>query len=157
MPTKMIYCLLHMNIIPCNILILEKIIRLSIICPGLPQGSTLSPFSYSFDTSEVDLCLPRNCSLIQYADDLAVYCSDAHSECIERCIQTACYRLNGFYEDIGLTISERKSELVLFQENSHTRIPNICILINGKPLPLSQSFRYLGVIFDRKFDLEQPC
>jgi hypothetical protein len=51
---------------------------------GLPPGSSLSPFSYSFYTSEIDRCFPENCSLMQYAKDLEVYSPHYHSEGTQR-------------------------------------------------------------------------
>jgi hypothetical protein len=45
---------------------------------GLPQGSALSPFLYNFYTSRVDRVLPISCSMLQYADDLAVSVSHVH-------------------------------------------------------------------------------
>jgi ribonuclease HI len=115
---------------------------------GLPQGSALSPFSYSFYTSEVDRCLPENCSLLQYADDLAVYSSNSHSQIAIRRIQVACNNLNNFFAKIGLSVSEKKSEIMIFSRKHSD--PEAQITLNGTPLKLSNTFRYLGVVFDRK-------
>jgi hypothetical protein len=82
---------------------------------GFPHDSVLSPFSYSFYTSQADRVLPVRCSMLQYADDLAVYVS----------LQSACAGLNEFFRDIGLSISESKSELVLFSRK-HTN-PSVCV------------------------------
>jgi hypothetical protein len=43
---------------------------------GFPQGSVLSPFSYSFYTSQADRILPVRCSMLRYADDVVVYASN---------------------------------------------------------------------------------
>jgi hypothetical protein len=50
----------------------------------LPQELAPSPFSYSFYTSEVDRCLPENCRLMQFNDDLAVNSSHYHSKVAQR-------------------------------------------------------------------------
>lgn len=125
-----------------------QMIQSSIGYKGLPQGSSLSPFSYSFYTSEVDLSIPRDCSLIQYADDLAVYYSHKDAKVAQIKIQSACNQLNSFFEKIGLSVSEKKSEIVLFSRK-HTN-EDIQILMNGSRMPVSETFRYLGVVFDRK-------
>jgi ribonuclease HI len=125
-----------------------KVMATSVGYKGLPQGSSLSPFSYSFYTSEVDYCLPANCSLVQYADDLAVYSSDAHANCIQNTIQIAINLLDVFFSNIGLSISEKKSELVFFSRKHTTPIAQIGL--NGRLLTVSNNFRYLGVIFDQK-------
>jgi ribonuclease HI len=115
---------------------------------GLPQGSALSPFSYSFYTAEVDLNLPNECSLLQYADDLAVYSSGRQLNRVCRTIQTACAYLNNFFRNRGLQISETKSELVLFSRK-HSN-PPVNVSLNGRLLPVEPTFKYLGVVFDQK-------
>jgi ribonuclease HI len=115
---------------------------------GLPQGSSLSPFSYSFYTSDVDTCIPSDCSIVQYADDLAIYSSNVNEIFIQNSIQLALFELDKFFSDIGLSISEKKSELVLFSRKHST--PNVQVSLNGRLLKVSDHFRYLGVIFDRK-------
>jgi ribonuclease HI len=125
-----------------------KVVASSIGFKGLPQGSALSPFSYSFYTSEVDSCLPSNCSLVQYADDLAVYCSHKHAASAQTTIQTALGKLDRFFLNIGLSISEKKSELVLFSRKRST--PTIQVFLNDRLLTVSKNFRYLGVVFDEK-------
>jgi hypothetical protein len=73
---------------------------------GLPQRSVLSPFSYSFYTSQADRVFPIRCSM-QYAYDLAVL------EIVQRIVQSACAGLDEFFRDIQLSIFESKSQLVL--------------------------------------------
>jgi hypothetical protein len=79
---------------------------------GLPQGSALSSFLYNFYTSRADRVLPISCSMLQYADYLAVSVSHVHVEIVQRTVQSVCDGLNGVLRNIGLSISE--SELVLF-------------------------------------------
>jgi hypothetical protein len=63
---------------------------------GLPQGSALSPLSFSFYTSQADRILPVCCSVLQYADDLAVYASHVDVENVQRMVQPACTGPNKF-------------------------------------------------------------
>jgi hypothetical protein len=86
--------------------------------------------------------------MLQYADDLAVYASHVVVENVQRTVQSACVGLNEFFRDIGLSISESKSELVLFSMR-HIN-PLICMTLNGQYMPVVPEFRYLGVVFDRK-------
>jgi hypothetical protein len=111
---------------------------------GLPQGSVLSPFSYSFYTSQADRVLPVRCSMLHYADELAVYASHVDVENVQRTVQSACTGLNAFFRDIVLLISE----LVLFSRE-HT-YPSVCVTLNGKCMSVVPKFRYLGVVFDEK-------
>jgi hypothetical protein len=63
-------------------------------------------------------------------------------------MSTTCAGLNEFFMNIGLSISESKSELVLFSRK-HTN-PSVCVTLNGQCMPVVPKFRYLGVVFDRK-------
>jgi hypothetical protein len=85
---------------------------------------------------------------LQYADDLAIYAVNYDVGNIQQTIQSACASLNGFFLGIGLSISEAKSELVLFSRR-HTN-PPICVSLNGRSMPVVPNFRYLGVVFDGK-------
>jgi hypothetical protein len=119
---------------------------------GLPQGSALSPFSYGFYTSQADWFLPARCSILQYADYLAIYAAHYDVGNIQRTIQTACARLNGFFSE-GLGSQYRRlslfcSALVLFSRK-HTN-PPISVSLNGRFMPVVPNFRYLGVVFDGK-------
>jgi hypothetical protein len=81
---------------------------------SLPQGSALSPFLYSFFTSLADRVLPVRCSMLQYADDLALYVYNVDVENVQRTVQSACDGFNVVFREIGLSISESKSQLILF-------------------------------------------
>jgi hypothetical protein len=85
----------------------------------------------------------------KYADDLAVYAVHYDVGNIHRSIQSACASRNGlFFRGVRLSISEAKSELVLFSRK-HTN-PPIYVSLNGRLMPVVPNFRYLGVVFDRK-------
>jgi hypothetical protein len=73
-------------------------------------------------------------------------CNDVEN--VQQTVQSACAALNEFFRDIGLSISESKSELVLFSRK-HTN-PSVCVAINGQCLSVVPKFRYLGVVFDGK-------
>jgi hypothetical protein len=57
---------------------------------GLPQGPALSPFSYGSYASQADRILPVRCSMLQYADDLAICASHVDVENVQRTVQYAC-------------------------------------------------------------------
>jgi hypothetical protein len=66
--------------------------------------------------------------MLQYVDDLVVYTSHAEVENVQRTVQSSCAGLNEFFKDIGLSISESKSELVLFARK-HTNL-SVCVTLN---------------------------
>jgi ABC-type sugar transport system ATPase subunit len=69
---------------------------------GLPQGSVLSPFMYM-------AFLHRMCSILQYADDLVVFVSGKHVGAARDCLQASLTRLMSWFEDLGLSLSAKKS------------------------------------------------
>jgi hypothetical protein len=79
-------------------LVVECVVFMSLV-----QSSTLSPFSYNFFNSQADRVLPVRCSMLQTE-------------------QSAFDGLNGFFRDIGLSISESKSEFVLLSRKD----TNLC-------------------------------
>jgi hypothetical protein len=77
--------------------------------------------------------------MLQYADDLVVYASHVDDvENVQRTVQFA---------NIGLSILESKSELMLFSRK-HTN-PSVCVTLNGQCLSVVPEFRYLGVVYQK--------
>jgi hypothetical protein len=76
--------------------------------------------------------------MLQYADDLTVYVAHDDVEKVQWTVQSACDGLNGFFRNIGLSISESKSELVLFSIK-HTN-PSVCVTLNGQCTPVGPKF-----------------
>jgi hypothetical protein len=103
---------------------------------GLPQGSVLSPFLYSPLGSDVDRFIPAGCGILQYADDVVVYASHRIRE-IARAF---------FVDMVGLTITAVHSKAMMFSRKHHK--PDVTLWIDGRSLPQTKEFKYLGVFFD---------
>jgi hypothetical protein len=65
-----------------------------------------------------------------------------------RWVQSTWAGFNQFFWDIGLSIPESKSELVLFSRK-HTN-PSVCVTLNGQCMSVVPEFRYRGVVFHGK-------
>jgi hypothetical protein len=85
-------------------------------------------------TSLISFMVP--CSLLQYPKDLAVYVPHVDVENVQATVQSACDGLNGFFRDIRLSISESKSEFVLFSRK-YTN-PSVCVTLNGQCMPVAR-------------------
>jgi hypothetical protein len=105
---------------------------------GLPQGSALTSFSYSFYTTQATLV---RCWILQYADDLTVYASHDVLENVQRTVQSACAGLNEFFRD------SRYLSSYYSQGNTN---PSVYVTLNGQCMSVVPKFRYLGVVFDGK-------
>lgn len=81
-------------------------------------------------------------SLLMYADD-AVVMADTAAQ-----LQTLMSCVDGWCCDHSMTISVKKSEVVVFNAaKSAARL--VRIMVQGKRLPVSDAFKYLGVWFHR--------
>jgi hypothetical protein len=72
--------------------------------------------------------------MLQYADDLTVYVAQYDVENVKWTVQSAFDGLNRFFRNIGLSISESKSELVLFSIK-HTN-SSVYVTLNGHCMPV---------------------
>jgi hypothetical protein len=86
--------------------------------------------------------------LFVHTDDLAVYVSHFDLENVQRTVQSACAGLNGVFRDIEVSVSESKTEVVLFSRK-HIN-PSVYVTLNGHGMPVVPKFRYFGVVFDGK-------
>jgi hypothetical protein len=106
----------------------------------------MSPLLYNVLETGMDRFIPSGCNFLQYADDIVVYSSHHIFKIASTLVQTACSSLSVFFSMSGLTISASKSEVVLFSRK-HLQ-PVVSMRVNGRLLPQSMSFKYLGVFYN---------
>jgi len=123
---------------------------------GVKQGCPLSPtlFGIFIDSlqSHVTQCLPHagpaldtaphlRMSLLIYADDTAILANSAEElQQLVSCVDDWCTAH-------GMTISTAKSEVVVFGSKWKVAVRDVHVHVQGKCLPVSQAFKYLGVWF----------
>ena len=115
---------------------------------GLAQGSVLSPLLYNLYTSQIDSLLHPEVNIIQYADDVLIYTKGLEGQNIQNAIQVSLNNLDKWYKSIGLGISHKKTEFVIFSKKY--KLPEIRLHINDITVPKKLYFKYLGVTFDSK-------
>ncbi|XP_055608580.1 uncharacterized protein LOC129755905 isoform X1 [Uranotaenia lowii] len=115
---------------------------------GLPQGSCLSPLLYNFYIREIDACIAQNCTLRQLADDCVVHITGKTDTQIKPPLQETLNNLSHWARNLGIEFSPSKTELVVFSRKHSP--PQIELLMIGRTLTQSLSFKYLGVWFDSK-------
>ena len=117
---------------------------------GVRQGCPLSPtlFGIFFDglhdhfrtvcpSGGLQLGSGRRVPFLCYADDVVLLSESGPG------LQQLIDGMHAFCCSAGLTISIAKSEVVVFHGTSTGRVWSVC----GRPLPQSQSFKYLGLVF----------
>lgn len=116
---------------------------------GLPQGSVLSPLLYSLYTSDLDTTVNCFCKILQYADDIVLYCSsNSFHDAFSR-LNSALYYLDFWLSDHGLSLSPSKSSAMVFTRRR--RIPDTLELqFQGQTIALCDRVKFLGVILDPK-------
>lgn len=121
---------------------------------GVPQGSVLSPTLYAIYTS--DFKTQRNQSAAFYADDTAIIINGKVSNAIVKNMKKALIHTEKYFNKWKIKINQDKTQATIFPFNkSPKRIPRTSLNIQGSEIPLLDSVKYLGVIFDKKLTFKQ--
>ncbi|XP_045495601.1 uncharacterized protein LOC123694256 [Colias croceus] len=121
-----------------------------LVFKGLPQGSVLSPLLYSIYTWDLDKSIPSYCSVLQYADDIALYASSDNMDVITFRLNSALAYLENWMSDHGLSLSPSKSNVVVFSKKR--LIPQPVILLENSSIPVVNKIKFLGVVLDQKLN-----
>ena len=115
---------------------------------GIPQGSVLGPLGFLLFIN--DLSNSSNFLTKLFADDACLLDSAKDLITLQAKVNTG---INKVYELMicnKLTVNVEKSKVMLFSPKSRTRNSSLSIKINGIPLEIVQSYRYLGLHIDHQ-------
>jgi len=129
---------------------------------GVKQGDPLSPLLFGLFIDRIDSFLQQKCPfigarlreqiirLILYADDLTLI-AEVHEE-----LQQLLDALLEFSQGVGLTVSVKKSEVLVFNKQKNTGM--FKFKYNGDDLKITESFIYLGsFLCDDTVDKRAQC
>jgi ribonuclease HI len=115
---------------------------------GLPQGSVLSPTLFNLYCHDLEAMIPDDCSIIQYADDIAIYCSNKNIKSAAKSISSALEKVSIWMYNNSLKLSAHKSQTVMFSRK-HSN-PEITLKCEGIPIPQVDEVKFLGLLINRK-------
>ena len=131
----------------------DKIISDNVnMAAGTPQGAVLSPtlFNIFVDNLKKNLGIDENINLAQYADDVALWISDACPRRAEARMNKVLQRLAKWTCDWRIQLAPEKSVFIFFSRRPTHQRMTVRIELLGKVLQQVQSHRFLGVRFDEK-------
>lgn len=118
---------------------------------GTPQGGILSPTLFNvLMTMLLDIKLPEGCTLISYADDLALIVAGGRGPRIHT-TRKALNILQDACDDLGLKISTTKTKAMRFGK----RNTKLNLKIYGQDIEWVAKFQYLGVWIDQNLTFVQ--
>ena len=104
-----------------------------------------------------DRCSARcssTAATIQFADDVAAYCSADTTQAVASTLSTAVSSLASWLEERGLILNEKKSQ-VLTVFSGRDAGPRVTILCRSQALPTVTCAKYHGVITDEGLNFQQ--
>ena len=117
---------------------------------GVPQGSILSPILFEIKINSIVKELNPNINSSLYVDDFCIlYSSRAALPVLERQIQLQLTKLEKWANQNGFKFSPTKTTAVHFCERRKC-IRNQDLFLYKSRLPVKDSVRFLGVIFDKR-------
>jgi hypothetical protein len=118
---------------------------ISSIKAGVPQGVVVSPTL--FNLYSADQPTNPNTQIAEYADDKAIYATHTDPDMVSTTLQRHLNDLSHWYSLWHVKINENKSVHTTFVLRHRQPPP---VHINGKPIPNSDTAKYLSLTFDKR-------
>jgi len=114
---------------------------------GLSQGSVLSPLLFNLYVKDILFKIPHNCNVIQFADDIVVYCQNRSPDEICSSLAEAFIGINTWLLSINLELSVPKTQFVIFNRSRKRALPG-GLNIDGGFVKRINTAKYLGIRLD---------
>lgn len=109
---------------------------------SIPQGSALGPLFLLLYLNDI-FQLKLHGKLVLFADDIAVVYVETNAYTLKRYMENDFRLLQKWFNENGLTLNVEKTKAMLF--NAVDIVPQINLMIRGKPIAFVESYKYLGL------------
>ena len=117
---------------------------------GVPQGAVTSPILFNFYLSKLPTP-PSGIHVIQYADDISIYCSGTDIESMSLRITEYMKEVKKYLDERELLVAPEKSTVTLFSPDTKDYKIHPKVLISGELVALEHNPKLLGVTFDTMY------
>lgn len=134
-------------------LIVDEGQPIEITC-GVPQGSVLGPTLWNVFYDELlTMNWPAGVRLVAFADDVAILGTAHTGPLLERILNPALNQLSSWMRENGLEIAAQKTEAIILTKKWAYSDPEL--FIEGHPVPIKKSLKYLGVTLDQRLSFSK--
>ena len=119
---------------------------------GLPQGSCLSPMLFNVMINDLFDTVPTGINYSLFADDCAIWCTDADSEYSIPRLQQALNKIETWSKKNGCIFSPSKSAVMTFTKNTRMHQPSD-LRLSDNVIPRVNSFKFLGIVLDSRLTM----
>ena len=113
---------------------------------GVPQGGVLSPSLFLIFLNDLISTTSPNVKAVQYADDLALICSEDSLILAQKRLQTTLDRLDQWTTDWSMKVNATKTTYTVFSLSNKEQTVNL--KLEGQKLKQDKCPTYLGITFD---------
>ncbi len=121
---------------------------------GTPQGAMISPSAFICMIDDLPTAVndtePRGkIDVSLFADDTTLHNKGPNTKLLFKQMQRALDALLVWCDQWGFSISTEKTVAVLFTRGESNKTKDLSLAINGKTVKLSNSAKFLGLVFDK--------
>lgn len=125
----------------------EKSVEQREVWVGLPQGGVLSPLLYATYTRKLTQNIKEKVTILQYADDIAIYTTEENEPREEDKLEKEINILDKHLETLGLDLELKKTQYIEFKkkEQNCQRKRFIHTSIKEEEIERKKEVKFLGI------------